>query len=1047
MTSTTPKDHIRKFQELLRELFQFDCAELDFGIYRIMNHKRDILKQFINETLPNLVDTDLKQDILFQQDQANVVLDEAREEVIKSLGPDAIDGDGKLAKSYYQELPVGKAYLDAKAEAASGRSRSAVEIDIYNHLYAFFSRYYQEGDFISKRRYSRNQRYAIPYNGEEVYLHWANSDQYYIKTTEYFNNYDWKATNGVAVHFKLKVADVEQDNVKGKKRFFLPLITETKWDSNTREVTIPFEYRPLTEKEKSTYGKQNYQQDKIITAAIDAIPEQLGNALEALAALMAEKSQNSDVEPITFLEHHLRQYTKRNTSDFFIHKDLKGFLSRELDFYLKNEVLNLDEMSAINEDRLKGWFQMIQLIKSVGSQIIDFLDQIEGFQKMLWEKRKFITETRYCITVGNIDKSFHADIVACEAQWTEWKALFSIDEDESDLFNSGKNKQDRRIVFLNTHPTLVLDTKHFDQDFIDRLLASFGDLDGMTDGLLIHSENYQALNLLMEKYREQMGCIYIDPPYNTNASAILYKNDYKDSSWLAMMADRLEAGRAYLTKNRILCVAIDDEEVWRLRGLLQTFFQKELGIAVVYSNPQGRARKGYFSPAHEYALFYGQIEASPGSLPKTEKQRSSFPYKDELGHFMWDNLIRRPPGDNRQDRPKLFYPIYVMEDDTIRIPKMVWDEDRQEYDILDDAKKNESVIWPMKEEGGIQIEKRWRHGWQKVTKQIDKYRVRHLDDGSTRIEFRLYMNEKAAPKTWWSEGNYAAARFGTTVLKNILPDNNFDFPKSFHLVSDCLRACNLSTGEIALDYFAGSGITGHAVINLNREDDGGRKFILVEMGEYFDTVLLPRIKKITFTPEWKNGKPKRMANLEEAKRSPRIIKYIRLESYEDALNNIEFDDTTEQLKLQDKIDDYLIKYMLKWETKRSQTLLNVEKLTSPFTYQLQIHVNGEIQERIADIPETFNYLLGLKVSTRKVYEDDGRCYLVYRGKTREAPGQEVAIIWRETEGWAPSDFERDRQFVAEQKLIQDVDVIYINGDSCILDAKAIEPVFKARMFA
>ena len=91
----------------------------------------------------------------------------------------------------------------------------------------------------SKRRYSRNQRYAIPYNGEEVYLHWANSDQYYIKTAEHFHNYDWKAPNGVAVHFRLKAADVEQDNVKGEKRFFMPLITETKWDSQHSRTYNP----------------------------------------------------------------------------------------------------------------------------------------------------------------------------------------------------------------------------------------------------------------------------------------------------------------------------------------------------------------------------------------------------------------------------------------------------------------------------------------------------------------------------------------------------------------------------------------------------------------------------------------------------------------------------------------------------------------------------------------------------------------------------------------------------------------------------------------
>ncbi len=154
---------------------------------------------------------------------------------------------------------------------------------------------------------------------------------------------------------------------------------------------------------------------------------------------------------------------------------------------------------------------------------------------------------------------------------------------------------------------------------------------------------------------------------------------------------------------------------------------------------------------------------------------------------------------------------------------------------------------------------------------------------------------------------------------------------------ELLGAVSHDSGDIILDHFAGSGTTAHAVINLNREDGGRRRFILVEMGDYFDTVLLPRIKKVTFTPEWKGGRPKRMATQEEAERSPRTVKYIRLESYEDALNNIEFDEASGQRAL--FFDDYLLQYMLKWETRKSETLLNVEKLARPFSYKLHIHTD------------------------------------------------------------------------------------------------------------
>ncbi len=422
--SAVGETHLLRFQELLRELFQFDCADLDFGIYRIMNHKREAVERFITEDWPARIAGELERGALDRQQRAAAELEKAREKVLRELGSQALDADGKLIK--FQDSNTGKEYLAAQADAAPGRGRQAVETDVYNHLYAFFSRYYQDGDFVSKRRYSRSQRYAIPYNGEEVYLHWANSDQYYVKTAEHFNNYDWTAPNGVSVRFRLEAADIEQDNVKGDKRFFVPLGKKTRWDDDARTVTIPFEYRPLTAQETVRYGKQK-QQDKIIQTAVDEIPQRLNDSPDALAALMGERRRNGQDERVSYLEHHLRQYTRRNDSDFFIHKDLRGFLSRELEFYLKNEVLNLDNLEAAGEGAADGWFQQMRLIKSVGGEIVDFLAQIEDFQKMLWEKRKFVVDTQYCVTLGNIDSEFYPEIAANDAQWEEWRELLGAD--------------------------------------------------------------------------------------------------------------------------------------------------------------------------------------------------------------------------------------------------------------------------------------------------------------------------------------------------------------------------------------------------------------------------------------------------------------------------------------------------------------------------------------------------------------------------------------------------------------------------------------------
>ncbi len=1028
--------NLAKFQALLRELFQFDCADLDFGIYRIMNQKRDAVERFVSEQLPAYVSAELNRGPLAQQARAEADLKEITQRFRAALGENAIDENGDLAAAHY-ELPIGKEYLEAQQQAADGsRSRDAVETSIYNNLNTFFGRYYEDGDFISKRRYSGNQRYAIPYNGQEVYLHWANSDQYYVKSDEHFRNYDWQAPNGVSVHFRLKNADVEQNNVKGERRFFIPRVSETEWDADGNVVTIHFEYRPLSGSETTAYGSKN-QQDKIIGEAVTKMPERLPGNAPAIAALTGEHRSN-DNGPVSRLEHHLRRYVGRNNADFFIHKDLSGFLNRELDFYLKNEVLNLDNLASAGQDLAEGWFQQMRLTKAVGSKIIDFLAQIENFQKMLWEKRKFVTQTHYCIAIGSIAPEFYPEIAANSAQWDEWLELLGIDD------------KDRSEAFLLAHPTLPLDTKHFDGEFVDRLLALVPDLDGIIEGLLVHGDNWQVLNLLNNKYREGIECIYIDPPYNTDASAIVYKNGYKDSSWLSLMEDRLEVSKHLLLEDGILCAAIDDVEYPQFQKLLSGVFShgSSLGTAVVRSNPAGRSTPTGFSSSHEYALFFGKRpSAKVGRLPRTEAQNKRYKDADEIGDYEWVNF-RKHGGRNayRTARPKLFYPVYVSDSGCIRVPELTWMESTRAYQIEDEPRADESVVWPISDN---EEEKTWKWGKETMEANLLHFRARPNRIGETNIYMKSRKRgDGVLPSTWWDKRTYSASEHGTRSLIDLFGNAlGFSFPKAAGLVEDCVRASNCESESIVLDYFAGSGTTGHAVINLNREDGGERKFILVEMGEYFDTVLLPRIKKVTFSPEWKDGKPQRDATAEEAERSPRIVKYLRLESYEDALDSIQFDQDEGQLSLSDVGDENLLKYMLSWETRDSETLLNPAKLTNPFSYRLMIHANGEKRERAVDLPETFNYLLGLNERQRQAYENDGRRYLVYRGETREAPGSQVAVIWRATEGWTEDDFARDRDFVAQHKLAGDADTVYVNGDSCIPGARPIEPMFKARMFA
>ena len=489
------------------------------------------------------------------------------------------------------------------------------------------------------------------------------------------------------------------------------------------------------------------------------------------------------------------------------------------------------------------------------------------------------------------------------------------------------------LMGVPLHPQfqyLPLDTKYFKDLELD-ILALFDALDAALDGWLIHSENYQALNTLLPKFREKVKAIYIDPPYNTDASSIIYNNNYKDSSWLTLMENRTSIAREFLTDDGIICVAIDDEEVNGIRFLLSTLFQKQVGIAPVRSNPVGRKTKGKFTPTHEYAIFFGKSESSkPNTLAKTEKSLARYPKEDEQGKFAWLNFIRSGTNDKREDRPKLYYPIFVNKNDEMRIPKIEWRENLREYELLESPKQGERAVYPIVNKDGKRIEKNWQRGHVRVSSEIKlgEFRVKRNGNDDISIDFKTRMDEESLPSTWWDDKQYASATYGAAELKALFTENDFDFPKAKQLVSDSITVAGMKEDStIVVDFFAGSGTTAHAVMNLNRADGGKRKYILVEMGEHFNTVILPRVKKVAFSSKWKDGKSQA-----EGVGISHFVKYFELEQYEDALKRAKYADAPLFAGTQDAYTSYAFLRDLKLleavkvDKKKNKIEVNLDKL-------------------------------------------------------------------------------------------------------------------------
>ncbi len=220
--------------------------------------------------------------------------------------------------------------------------------------------------------------------------------------------------------------------------------------------------------------------------------------------------------------------------------------------------MHLDDVqSAEKFSDIEKSLRLIQTLRAIALDLITFLAQLEDFQKKLWLKKKFVVGTNYCITLDRIPETLYPVIAANVKQWEQWEALGMLDGKKSDLFAQAKSGS---VEYLLSHQYLMADTSLFDDSFKVSIVSSIHDIDVGVEGILVHGDNYQALNLLSERYRGQVDSVYIDPPYNTNASAIMYKNGFKDSSWLSLIENRLNVAKPLLSEDSITCVAIDDTE-------------------------------------------------------------------------------------------------------------------------------------------------------------------------------------------------------------------------------------------------------------------------------------------------------------------------------------------------------------------------------------------------------------------------------------------------------------------------------------------------------
>jgi adenine-specific DNA-methyltransferase len=517
---------------------------------------------------------------------------------------------------------------------------------------------------------------------------------------------------------------------------------------------------------------------------------------------------------------------------------------------LYNELINLlqEDQALIVDDKLnKGLIidralkldpALIRLLlthEKIKKQFFVDIDGIMVFDKIAFQRfvntKKFLEDsyTQYKNKIGLSTDN--------ENYLTDSKEVVLVWPHKDCILEGGQTKDDakRNEIFYNT--TLAPD--EIDVLTAPKVLTNWKryDKDGETvpttiskqDNLIIKGNNLLALHTLKEKYRGQIKLIYIDPPYNpeTNSNTFAYNNSFNKSTWLTFIKNRLEVAKQLLTLDGAIIIAIDENEFLELGILIKEIFDTyDLHCITIVHNPRG-VQGTNFSYTNEYAFFV---------LPKGKKVIGN--RKIDEKEIEWSNLRNWGSESERKDAKNCFYPI-IANRETLEIIEFgdVCDDDFNPSSI-NEFEGDTIRIYPIDGKG---IQRKWRYARQSVDEIRNLLRVR-LKNGVYDVElgkdFGMY-------KTVWIDNRYDANQYGTQIVNDLVSNNIFKFPKSLWNVYDCLYSVvGIDKNAIILDFFGGSGTTAHAVLELNKDDEGNRKFIICEQMNYINIVTVARIQKV-----------------------------------------------------------------------------------------------------------------------------------------------------------------------------------------------------------
>lgn len=1008
------ENSIDQLKFFLKEMFQFNANDLDFGIYRIYNLKRKEIENFIDGKDEQCLEPIINKTLELVSNIEKQVELTSLTAYLKKFNQESLVNEPAANFKEIQLLidfskdDQEKENLTAALTASTKEFNITDEIKdkIYNHILGYFEMYYSNGDFGYNNR-SRNL-YKVPYeadyDGNDTMFHWKHKGSLYIKTGNSFNAIKFKLKH-LDKEFELRLEtnddstseEVARNNNKDTKlkhykfnRFEekdgITRIVFNLSDSSTTKADLFKSLFKEVFKSKANLDKYLFADDKPVfndlTDDYDKVQDgsvkgigalrvnhktllnkvnknfERGNKIEIISENGQERFSDETLETIYNIDQKLNSFYIGNDSDYFIHENLQEFLTQEKERYIKNHILS--DLKSILDGKLDNTTLIIaKAFELVSSRIIEFLSAIEEFQKKLFTMKKKVVESEYCLTIDNINEKYYKEILENKAQLAEWENLFSV--------------KVKTLADLKAQPTLVLDTKFFKQKdgsnpFKDKILAEIDNLTDKTDGILINSENYQALHFIQERFKSGIKGIYIDPPYNTGGDeGFLYKDSFKHSSWMTLMENRLVLAKQLLKPNGTFCISIDINELHSSIKLMNSHFgsANEKAIATVRRSSVSGAK--VINPGivniSEYFLIYSHTANNwdhnkifrekdrdtryNGFIKNREKDHTKWEYTTILEAFaefkgIQKSKLKKTLGDDYEQELEDFI---FSNSKSIFQPASLDDDSISEAAVLIkyESANNPNTTYRLEREGKNDY-------YLYNGKVLLFFEDRLIDVGGKKVFGELVADiwDDVLPNDIHNEG-------GVKLRKGKKPE------KLIQRFVDL--ATHKGQSEWVLDYFGGSGTTGGVALK------SGRKFVLIEMGKYFNTLTLPRLKNALFGEQsgiskvtgWKGGG---------------VIQYLVLEQYEDILDAIEkFEGETPK--------NLPLKYLYKPELNKINSTLDLSK---PFSNKIKY--GQPTKEGYVDLVDTYNYLQGYEVKSIKPYTIGKKYYKVVETA-------DTLVIWRD----------------------------------------------------